>query len=122
MPDDTTEKRYKDMDMKRTILLASALLMATATLSSPAFAGGPKHCPPGLAKKGCTPPGQAKKRYQVGQPVLQEVPVAPVEWRNRYAPPPAGTLYGQVDGDILLIAEGTRRVIELIGIADALTN
>jgi hypothetical protein len=24
-------------------------------------------CPPGLAKKGCVPPGQAKKLYRVGQ-------------------------------------------------------
>ena len=30
-----------------------------------------KGCPPGLAKKnnGCLPPGQAKKRYQIGQPL-----------------------------------------------------
>ena len=96
--------------------------MAIGTSSGPAFAGGPKHCPPGLAKKGCVPPGQAKKRYRVGEPLPRDVWFDHVAWQKRYAPPLPGTLYGRVDGDILLIAEGTRRVIELIGIADALAN
>lgn len=108
--------------MKKTVLLASAILMAIGTMSRPTFAGGPKHCPPGLAKKGCVPPGQAKKRYQVGEALPRDVWLERVAWQNKYAPPPVGTLYGRVDGDILLIAEGTRRVIELVGIADALAN
>lgn len=31
------------------------------------FAPGLGACPPGLAKKGCIPPGQAKKLFNVGQ-------------------------------------------------------
>jgi hypothetical protein len=31
------------------------------------FAPGLGACPPGLAKKGCMPPGQAKKMFNVGQ-------------------------------------------------------
>ena len=31
------------------------------------FAPGLGACPPGLAKKGCMPPGQAKRLYRVGQ-------------------------------------------------------
>jgi len=84
--------------------------------------GYQERCPPGLAKKGsCTPPGQMKKRYQVGTSLPETVQVVPVP-TTRYPAPPPGTLYGQVDGDVLLIAEGTRRVIELIAIADALSN
>ncbi|MEQ7873379.1 hypothetical protein ABDK56_05170 [Sphingomonas sp. ASV193] len=70
--------------MNRTILLGAALGALGAIAASPALAD-PGHghgwgnqraqgygvggCPPGLAKKnnGCLPPGQAKKRYNVGQ-------------------------------------------------------
>ena len=39
-------------------VLASTIMVALAV---PAFAQGPGDCPPGLAKKGCVPPGQARK-------------------------------------------------------------
>lgn len=47
--------------MHRTIIFTLAL--AALALPGPALAKGPKHCPPGLAKKtpACVPPGQAKK-------------------------------------------------------------
>jgi Ni/Co efflux regulator RcnB len=73
-----------------------------------------KKCPPGLAKKnnGCMPPGQAKWErgrplprevvyYDVPQPILVQLP-----------PPPRGDRYVRVGGDILLIAIGTRMVID----------
>lgn len=107
--------------MKKALLLFSATVII-GWVHEPVLAKGPKDCPPGLDKKGCVPPGQAKKRYQVGQSLPRDVAYAPVDWRDRYAPPPTGAVYGRVDSDILLIAEGTRRVIELIGIADALSN
>lgn len=48
--------------------LLFTLLAATLSLTGAAMANGPKHCPPGLAKKSpaCVPPGQAKKgvRYE----------------------------------------------------------
>lgn len=48
--------------MKKTITALIALA-AIAGPVSPALANGPKHCPPGLAKKSpaCIPPGLAKK-------------------------------------------------------------
>lgn len=47
--------------MKKT--LTFALLALSLALPGAAVAKGPKHCPPGLAKKdpACVPPGQAKK-------------------------------------------------------------
>ena len=81
------------------------------------YRGG--HCPPGLAKKhnGCLPPGQAKKQWQLGQPlptsvVIYEVPPALVV---KLGPPPAGHKYVRVAADILLIAVGTRMVVDGMG-------
>lgn len=78
------------------------------------YRGG--HCPPGLAKKhnGCMPPGQAKKQWRVGQPLpaavlIYELPPALVV---KLGPPPAGQKYVRVAADILLIAVGTRLVID----------
>jgi Ni/Co efflux regulator RcnB len=85
------------------------------------YGPGAKSCPPGLAKKnnGCLPPGQARKwavgqplpagvvLYSVPQPVLVQLPVAP-----------AGYRYVRVASDILLIAVGSRMVID--GMTDLL--
>ena len=75
-------------------------------------------CPPGLAKKhnGCLPPGQAKKRYVIGQPlppivVVERVPTVLVP-RLRTAPP--GYEYVWVDGDVLLMETRTRRISDAI--------
>ena len=72
--------------MKTLIFLAGAAMLASAgpALAKPGKGHG-KHgnphvtgqyiapglgaCPPGLAKKGCMPPGQAKKLFGVGQRV-----------------------------------------------------
>jgi hypothetical protein len=56
--------------MKHLLCLAIAAVLA----SSPAVNAKPRHskdhavrgCAPGLARKGCLPPGQAKKLYNVG--------------------------------------------------------
>src|SRR5919198_4132681 len=75
-------------------------------------------CPPGLAKKhnGCLPPGQAKKRYIVGQRLPAAVVVQPLPpvLLTRLAPPPVGYEYVMVDGDILELAVGTRLVADAI--------
>lgn len=73
------------------------------------------HCPPGLAKKGngCLPPGQARK-WSRGRPLPQGVvyydlpPALVVE----LGIPPAGHRYVRVASDILLIAIGTRMVVD----------
>jgi Ni/Co efflux regulator RcnB len=75
------------------------------------------HCPPGLAKKnnGCMPPGQAKK-WNVGQPLPSNVVFysVPQPLLVQFGPPPAGYRYVRVDSDILMMAIGTRMVVDSI--------
>lgn len=72
-------------------------------------------CPPGLAKKnnGCMPPGQAHK-WSVGQPLPSNVVYydLPQTVRVQIGAPPEGHRYVRVESDILLIATGTRMVID----------
>ncbi len=74
-------------------------------------------CPPGLAKKnnGCLPPGQAKK-WAMGQPVPRDLRFydLPKDLRSRLPPPPPEHRYVRIAGDILLIAVGTRMVVDAI--------
>jgi hypothetical protein len=84
---------------------------------------GRGHCPPGLAKKdnGCLPPGQARKRYVVGQPLPPAVVVVevPVVLSQRLGPPPTGYRYGIVDGDLVKLVVGTALVVDAIqGLVD----
>jgi hypothetical protein len=80
---------------------------------------GRGNCPPGLAKKanGCLPPGQAKKRYVIGQPLGPGITYGPVpaELSVRIGPPPAGYLYVTLDGDLVKLAVGTLLVVDAIG-------
>lgn len=75
------------------------------------------HCPPGLAKKhnGCLPPGQARK-WALRRPLPQDVVLynLPSPVAMRIGVPPAGYRYVRVDNDILLIAAGTRMVMDAI--------
>ena len=84
---------------------------------------GRGNCPPGLAKKnnGCLPPGQAKKRYVVGQPLGAGVTYNPIpaELSVRIGKPPEGYLYVTLDGDLLKLAVGTLLVVDAI---DGLLN
>ena len=74
-------------------------------------------CPPGLAKKnnGCMPPGQAKK-WRVGQTLPAGVVYYPVPQPVlvQIGPPPAGYRYVRVANDILLLAVGSRMVVDAI--------
>ena len=72
-------------------------------------------CPPGLAKKGCIPPGQRKK-YSVGYRLPDDVYYRTVYDFERYdlVPPPQGHFYGYVDEDILLIRAATRFVVDAV--------
>jgi len=86
-------------------------------------AHGKGKCPPGLAKKhnGCLPPGQAKKRYLVGQPLPRGVVYAPPprELAVRLGPAPRGYAYVMLDGDLLKLAVGTMMVVDAIqGLVD----
>jgi Ni/Co efflux regulator RcnB len=74
-------------------------------------------CPPGLAKKnnGCMPPGQAKK-WDVGRTLPQDVRYyeVPRPLVLQLGQPPAGYRYVRVADDILLLATGTRMVVDAI--------
>ena len=79
---------------------------------------GRGNCPPGLAKKnnGCLPPGQAKKRYQVGHrlPAGTHYDPIPSELSVRIGKPPEGYLYVTLDGDLVKLAVGTLLVVDAI--------
>lgn len=81
------------------------------------------HCPPGLAKKrnGCLPPGQAKKRYVIGQPLPGNVVLLPVprDLLLQLQPVPAGYQYVSVDKDVLLISEASKKVIDAVTLLSA---
>ena len=69
--------------------------------------------PPGLAKKGGMPPGQAKP-WQRGQPLPAGLVwyALPRSLELVLGPPPAGHRYVRVATDILLIAIGTGLVVD----------
>ena len=76
-------------------------------------------CPPGLAKKndGCLPPGQAKRMWNMGEPLPRQVAYYPIP-RDLYAqltPPPYGYQYVRVDNDILLMVIATRLIAGVLG-------
>ena len=96
--------------------LCAASLIALSIAATPQVAAaGQKWCPPGLAKKGCIPPGQRKK-WQVGHRLPSDVRYRTVyEWeRYELSRPPDGHFYGYVDDDILLIEAATRIVVDAV--------
>ncbi|MDX9689105.1 MAG: hypothetical protein EOM37_06885 [Proteobacteria bacterium] len=81
-----------------------------------------RRCPPGLAKKhnGCVPPGRFKeKHYVVGQIIGYDYNPVPMMLARRLGPPPAGTFYAQVDSDVLLISEATKKVLDAVTLLSA---
>jgi Ni/Co efflux regulator RcnB len=74
-------------------------------------------CPPGLAKKhnGCMPPGQSKK-WHTGQPLPRDVRYyeVPQPLVLQLGQPAPGYRYVRVDDNILLLATGTRMVVDSI--------
>jgi Ni/Co efflux regulator RcnB len=104
--------------------LSLALLIAFAGVTMPlsADAGQKKFCPPGLAKKGCVPPGQRKK-WGRGEYIPHDVEYHRVNYDERHLPAPrAGEFYANIGGDIYLLAEATQRVIEAINLVDEATR
>ena len=75
------------------------------------------NCPPGLAKKnnGCLPPGQAKKWAQ-GQPLPAGIPYYALPWEllRQLTSPPAGYQYIRVGDDVLLMATGSRMILDAV--------
>jgi Ni/Co efflux regulator RcnB len=79
------------------------------------------NCPPGLAKKhnGCLPPGIAKKRYVIGQPLHGEWRPVPHDLLLVLEPAPIGYQYVEVDKDVLLISEASKKVIDAVTLLSA---
>ena len=74
-------------------------------------------CPPGLAKKnnGCMPPGQAKK-WRMGRPLPADIVIydLPPPLVVRIGIPPEGYKYVRAGADILMIAVGTKIVVDAV--------
>ena len=107
------------------VLFASVTAFAVAAVPLPAMAG-PKHCPPGLAKKGsCIPPGHRKhhRQWVRGDHIPHDVVYHRVYYDEYRLPrPQPGYFYADIGGDIYLLAEATKRVIEAINLVDAATR
>ncbi len=84
------------------------------------------HCPPGLAKKrnGCLPPGQAKKRYVIGDVLPGDVYWEPLPRHilTRLGSVRPGYQYVRVDKDVLLISEATKKVVDAVTLLSAVGN
>ena len=108
-------------------LLLSCLLLSACVATPPWGPGGhiykdhhakkhyKNHCPPGLTKKGCIPPGQAKK-WRRGYPLSHDVIYYDLSPRmaRQLGRPPTGHRYVRVAQDILLIAVGTGIVVDAV--------
>lgn len=100
----------------KTPRLAMVLVLLVGMTNAVATAG-PKHCPPGHAKKGwCNlgslrtlPPGIRMKVYD--------------RWKDHgLRPPRRGEEYVVVDDELYLIITATREVLEAIGAVSRLLN
>jgi Ni/Co efflux regulator RcnB len=84
-----------------------------------------RNCPPGLAKKNppCIPPGHAKK-WRKGYSLPDDVVFFPVtgDLLANLSPMPRGYRYVQVDKDVLLIAEASKKVIDAVTLLSAVGN
>jgi hypothetical protein len=112
--------------MKPAGIIGAALLVALSAFSvatiPPSASAGQKFCPPGLANKGCIPPGQRKK-WARGDYVPHDVRYRRVHHDEYFLPRPrTGEFYANIGGDIYLLAEATKRVIEAINLIDAATR
>ncbi|APX24805.1 MAG: excinuclease ABC subunit A [Rhodobacteraceae bacterium] len=119
--------------------IALVALSATA-LSMPLTAtASPKGCPPGLADKGCVPPGQAKKmpqrkqyeqtkerreethRYRFSEGDRYDGMREVIENPERYGLTRTGTYYRD-DNVVYRVDPDTRRVLDVIGALSALSQ
>lgn len=79
--------------------------------------GNGKRCPPGLAKKnnGCMPPGQVGN-WVVGQPIPRGVTVysVPQPVIRQLPPAPVGYRYAQLGGDVVLVQQQNNVIVDII--------
>lgn len=105
--------------MRKSFLIVMASLLFLSP--TPLLAGGPKGCPPGLAKKnnGCQPPGQAKKIYRPGERI--DGGYVRIPNPGDYGLNPGQTYY-RVGDTIYLVDRETKKVLDLIGAVNAILN
>jgi hypothetical protein len=77
-------------------------------------------CPPGLRKKGCMPPGQAKKlyrgeRYERGYGTLTSYQRIPYDLRRRYGLTPRYRYYYS-DGQVYVVDPRTMLIAQVISL------
>ena len=103
---------------------AAALALGGPAVAKPHDDGPPgqakkeeDNVPPGLAKKGGLPPGQAKKPYGRGE-VLPRTYIAPTYYvepvRYRLPPPPLGDRWVMVDGNAYLVRTETGLIMDVV--------
>lgn len=107
------------MNINRTVWVAMAALLSLSPAA--ATAGGPKGCPPGLAKKhnGCLPPGQAKKMYGRGDYLDGDYVL--IGNPGRYGLEPNQTYY-RLGDYVYRVDRNTKEVLDLIGAVAAILN
>lgn len=92
--------------------LAAAMMLGPATVPA-----GPPHCPPGHQKKGWCTPGQASRLPPDQRGRVIE------DWSRHDLPAPGrGREYVVVDGEVFLVLDATREVIEAVGAVERLLN
>ncbi len=105
--------------MRKPILIATAALLSLSPAA--VLAGGPKGCPPGLAKKhnGCLPPGQAKKIYGRGDFLDRDYVL--IRNPGRYGLDPGQTYY-RLGDHVYRVDRNTKEVLDLIGAVAAILD
>lgn len=85
-----------------------------------------RSCPRGFKFKHgvCRPRGWSKPRYVIGQPLPRYVVVQPMPplLVRQLPPPPMGYMYQYADGDVLMVAEATHRVVDAVVAVNAAMN
>lgn len=115
--------------MRKAIPMIPALMTAAVMALSPlaAQAGGPKGCPPGLAKKtpACLPPGQAGRMdrhghiFQPGERLAGDYIV--IQYPGRYGLDPNQS-YFRVGDYVYRVDRDTKEVLDLIGAVAAVLD
>jgi hypothetical protein len=110
--------------MKRLIPIVAILALSS---TAAAFANGPDHCPPGLAKKtpACVPPGLAMK-YEAGDRIDPETDRRVIrDWDDLGLPRPGeDEIYIALpaDNEIVRVLRDGLVVVEAIGILENWIN
>lgn len=110
--------------LAKAIAIAATVALPLTGMTAAAYAGGPNHCPPGLAKKGsCVPPGQQKK-WAKGDRIPDGVRYRVIVRYDDYRlpRPRPGHVYIETGRDIYLIAEATKRVIQAVNLVEKATR